>query len=387
MRVIGLISGTSVDGIDAACVDIEGTDLEISVNLLAGMTLPYPAALRSQILDICGGAALTLAEFAVLDEAIARAFAEAVAVLTAQTGPADLIGSHGQTLYHRPPAGDLGYSLQLGRGATLAHLTQIPTVNNFRAADLAAGGQGAPLVSRLDLAILSHPTEARCVQNLGGIGNVTYLPPREQPDWQNHVLGWDTGPGNVLLDLAIAQLTQGQQTYDPGGQWAAQGKPCRPLIEQWLQHSFFHEPPPKSTGRELFSPDYLAQCAAQAEPHGLSPADWLATLTEFTAVSVADSYRQCLPQAPARVLLAGGGSRNTYLCERLTHHLAPATVATTADYGLDPDFKEAIAFAVLAYWRWQGAPGNVPAVTGAQQAVPLGEIHPVMGQNGGYTRA
>lgn len=378
MRVIGLISGTSVDGIDAAFIDISGRDLDIRIKLLASVTYPYPSTLRSRILEVCGGQALSLAELTELDDAIAQEFANAAIHIQESAGvAAQLIGSHGQTVYHRPPAQHLGCSVQLGRGDAIAHLTQIPTVSNFRAADIAAGGHGAPLVSRLDVAVLSHPSQWRCVQNLGGIGNVTALPPRTQANWLNAVRGWDTGPGNVLLDLAIQQLTQGQQVYDPGGQWAAQGKPCLELVQQWLQHPFFAKQPPKSTGRELFSAAYLADRAQDAQPYDLSSADWLATLTEFTALSIADSYRRFLHTPPDEVLLCGGGSRNLYLKRRLTHHLAPAAVLTTDEVGLHSDAKEAIAFAVLAYWRVQGSPGNVPAVTGAIVPIPLGEYHPL----------
>lgn len=379
MRVIGLISGTSVDGIDAAFVEITGDDLDIQVQLIANQTYPYPETLRSQILDVCAGQALNLEQMAQLDDAIATAFAQAALAIQAQAGqPAELIGSHGQTVYHRPPAENLGYTVQWGRGEAIAAQTQLPTISNFRQADLAAGGQGAPLVSRMDVALLSHPHKGRCVQNLGGIGNVTAIPPRSQPDWLTQVKGWDTGPGNVLLDLAIAELTDGQQTYDPGGQWAAQGQPCLTLVQQWLEQPFFSQAPPKSTGRELFSPDYLAQCWQDAQAYNLSAADWLATLTELTAVSVAQSYTQFLANQPAEVLLCGGGSYNTYLKQRLAHHLQPATILTTNDAGLDADAKEAIAFAVLGYWRWRGnAPGNLPAVTGATTELPLGDLHPV----------
>ncbi|MGB0563982.1 MAG: anhydro-N-acetylmuramic acid kinase [Spirulinaceae cyanobacterium] len=381
MYVIGLISGTSVDGIDAAFVEITGTDLDIAVQLLASHTYPYPEGLRSQILSVCAGEPLNLEQMAQLDEAIAAAFAQAALAIQQETGHnAELIGSHGQTVYHRPPDqspySPLGYTVQWGRGAAIATQTGIPTISNFRHADLAAGGQGAPLVSRLDVALLGHDQHFRCVQNLGGIGNVTAIPPRRQSNWLEQVQGWDTGPGNVLLDLAIAQLTDGQQTYDPGGQWAAQGTPCPDLVQKWLQQPFFHQTPPKSTGRELFSPDYLAHCGRDAQDLNLSAADWLATLTEFTACSVAQSYQAFLPQLPQEVLLCGGGSRNDYLQARLAHHLAPATVLTTDAVGLSADAKEAIAFALLGYWRWHNAPGNVPAVTGAKTALPLGELHP-----------
>jgi anhydro-N-acetylmuramic acid kinase len=376
-RVIGLISGTSADGIDAALVDLQGRQLDLSVTLLETASIPYSAALQQDIIAIGQGQPLSMDALANLDDAIAIAFADAAQhLINTAKYPVALIGSHGQTVFHRPPTGDrLGYSLQLGRGSLIAHVTGLPTVSNFRAADLAMGGQGAPLVSPIDAYLLSHPQENRCIQNLGGIGNVTYLPSRAKPDWLAQIHGWDTGPSNTLLDLAVQQLTQGQQQYDRDGQWAAQGKPVLSLVEQWLQQDFFQQSPPKSTGRELFGQAYLERCWQQAQAHHLSDADWLATLTELTVASIVHSYRTFLPELPDRVLLCGGGYRNHYLVQRLTAALAPIPVQTTAAWGLDPDYKEAIAFAVLAYWHRLGLPGNLPQVTGARQAVVLGDLH------------
>lgn len=376
MRVIGLMSGTSVDGIDAALVEISGSQSDLEVKFIAGMTYPYPQELRSQILQVCSGASLPIAELADLDDAIAITFAQAALKIQPESEPAALIGSHGQTVYHRPPQGSqLGYSLQLGRGALIAHLTGITTVSNFRAADLAAGGQGAPLVPIVDQFLLSHPQAHRCIQNLGGIGNVTYLPPAtDQPP---SILGWDTGPANTLLDLAVQFFSQGRQMYDADGAWAATGTPCLPLVEQWLQQPFFDQPPPKSTGRELFGQEYLQQCLTDAEPYHLSPADLLATLTELTAASIHHSYTQFLPRLPDQILLCGGGSQNRYLKQRLQTLFEPIPVGCTSEFGLNADFKEAIAFAVLAYWRILGIPGNLPSVTGAKAAVLLGEVYPV----------
>ncbi|HCF28685.1 MAG TPA: anhydro-N-acetylmuramic acid kinase, partial [Cyanobacteria bacterium UBA11049] len=313
--VIGLISGTSVDGIDAALVNITSTDEDLKVELLAGATYPYAAELRSQILAVCGGAAITVAQLAELDDAIACSFAQAAQNIQNDRPTAQLIGSHGQTVYHRPPSikaggaeeagGDrenspskiqnlkskIGYSLQLGRGVVIAELTGIPTVSNFRVADIAVGGEGAPLVSKVDAYLLSHPQESRCVQNIGGIGNLTYLPARHHPNWEEKIRGWDTGPGNTLLDLAVQQLTNGEKTYDRDGEWAASGSVCNSLIEQWLSQDFFHLPPPKSTGRELFGWEYLQQCLKDAEEYQLSSADLLATLTELTVASIVHSYR------------------------------------------------------------------------------------------------
>ncbi len=384
-RVIGLISGTSVDGIDAALVEISGTELDLKIELVAGATYPYQADLRKRILAVCAGEAISMAELAEIDDAIAFAFAQAAQNIQIGHEPATLIGSHGQTVYHRPP-GDwglgkmfpssrsLGYSLQLGRGALIAHLTGITTVSNFRVADIAVGGHAAPLVPRVDAYLLSHPEEGRCIQNIGGIGNVAYIPPRRD-NWLAKICAWDTGPGNSLLDLAVEHLSAGAKTYDENGNWAASGTPCYPLVEQWLSQDYFHLPPPKSTGRELFGVAYLHQCLQDAEAYQLSPSDLLATLTELTVASIAHSYRTFLPQMPQRVLLCGGGSRNLYLKQRLQLLLASVPVLTTDEVGLNADFKEAIAFAVLAYWRHLGIPGNLPAATGASQEVLLGEIH------------
>jgi len=404
-RVIGLMSGTSVDGIDAALVDIAGTDWDLKVELLAGATYPYPSDLREQILAVCGGAALSMAELAELDDAIALVFAQAAQNIQIGRAPAELIGSHGQTIYHRPleegrgqgaggrgreegrgqGAGgrgkgksELGYSFQLGRGAVIAQLTGIRTVSNFRSADIAAGGQGAPLVPKVDAYLLSHPQVSRCVQNIGGIGNVAYLPTvGDKSLWEQQIRGWDTGPGNTLLDLAVQYLSNGAKTYDQDGRTAATGTPCWMLVEQWLQQDYFQQPPPKSTGREQFGSQYLHQCLVQAEAYDQSPADLLATLTELTVASIIHSYHTFLPQVPEQVLLCGGGSRNLYLKHRLEAQLESVPVLTTDEVGLNADFKEAIAFAVLAYWRELGIPGNLPQVTGASKAVLLGDVHPV----------
>ncbi|MDZ8261132.1 anhydro-N-acetylmuramic acid kinase [Nostoc sp. ChiQUE01b] len=398
-RVIGLISGTSVDGIDAALVEISGTELDLKVELLAGATYPYPAELRERILAVGAGIAISMAELAEIDDAIAQVFAQAAQNIQIGHQPATLIGSHGQTVYHRPPAdrgmenresgigkktnpysllptpySPLGYSLQLGRGALIAHLTKIATVSNFRVADIAIGGHGAPLVPRVDAYLLSHPQEGRCIQNIGGIGNVAYIPPRHG-DWLSKIRAWDTGPGNSLLDLAVEDLSAGAKTYDQDGNWAASGTPCHPLVEQWLNQDYFHLPPPKSTGRELFGVAYLHQCLKDAQTYQLNPADVLATLTELTAASIVHSYRTFLPEMPQRVLLCGGGSGNLYLKQRLQLLLGSIPVWTTDEVGLSTDFKEAIAFAVLAYWRHLGIPGNLPTATGAPQEVLLGEIH------------
>ncbi|MGF1458204.1 MAG: anhydro-N-acetylmuramic acid kinase [Leptolyngbyaceae cyanobacterium] len=385
MRVIGLISGTSVDGVDGATVEIEGQGYDLSLTVIGGTTLAYPPAIRQQALAVGAGESVTMADLATLDEAIAQVFARLAQDLMQTYGPVDLIASHGQTVFHRPRGATaesgavtaLAYSVQLGRGAAIAHLTQCPTVSNFRQADIAAGGEGAPLVPPVDLALLSHPTQYRCVQNIGGIGNVALLPPWPIPHQgaPPKVLGWDTGPGNSLIDLAVETFSAGQKTYDQDGTWAAQGSPSLRLVEQWLSHPYFEQLPPKSTGRELFGRDFWRQCFADTQALDLSPADVLASLTELTALSIARSYHNFLPTLPAEMLLCGGGSQNPYLVERIRQHLPGIAVQSTTDVGIPADLKEAIAFAVLGYWRHQGFPGNLPSVTGAQAGMLLGDLY------------
>jgi anhydro-N-acetylmuramic acid kinase len=376
MLVIGLMSGTSVDGIDAALVEIQGTTNDLQVTSIAGETYPYPPALRQQILDVCAGQPISMADLAALDESIAQCFADAVRRIQPAGTEAKLIGSHGQTVFHQPAQGGrLGYSQQIGRGAVIAQATGINTIDDFRTADIEAGGQGAPLVPKTDAYLLGDAKHHLCIQNIGGIGNCTYLPPHADADWESKVLGWDTGPGNSLMDLAVIALTNGQKTYDANGDWAAQGQVDQALVEQWLQQEYFRTPPPKSTGRELFGKEYLAACRQDAVH--LTDVDFLATITDLTAASIADSYRRFLPRLPDRVLLCGGGARNEFLKARLQGHLPQAEVLTTAEAGVDSDFKEAIAFALLAYWRWHEIPGNLPMVTGARSAVLLGKIHQV----------
>ena len=383
MKVIGLMSGTSVDGIDAALVNISGREKNLKVELLNGETFAYPPELRAKILAVCSGQKISMLELAVLDDDIATQFAIAAQQIQVNQPKAELIGSHGQTVYHRPPVKTkdksnsslLGYSLQLGRGDIIAQNNQIQTVSNFRAADIAAWGEGAPLVPKIDACLLSHPTKSRAIQNIGGIGNVAYFPASQTVNWSQQICGWDTGPGNALLDLAIARLTKGEKTYDHDGQWAAKGIPDHRLVKHWLEQDFFLQSPPKSTGRELFSQEYLDQCWQEMDQVQLNDSDRLATLTELTVASIIQSYEQFLPQIPDEVLLCGGGSNNSYLRQRLQAELTSAHITTTDEVGLDSNFKEAIAFAVLAYWRINSIPGNLPQVTGARKPTLLGSIY------------
>ncbi len=385
MKIIGLMSGTSVDGIDAALTEVSGEGYAVKVELIKGVTYPYSDEVRSQILALCADQPISLSALADLDDAIAQHFIQAIQVLNADLSTVDLIGSHGQTLHHRPPAlynGNgkkrLGHTFQLGRGDLIAQATRCTTISNFRVADIALGGEGAPLVPIIDACLLSQPDRDLAVQNIGGIGNVTYLPPwdrsRSAQAPPEGIRGWDTGPGNALIDWAVATFSNGQKTYDKNGEWAAAGTVSQALIDRWLEHPFFLLPPPKSTGRELFGAACAQQCWQEAQQAGLSKADLIATLTDFTAATIELSYRKFLPEIPTEILIGGGGSRNLYLMNKLQQRLPDSIVRSTEASGLDADYKEAIAFAILAYWRIHNTPGNLPSVTGAARPCLLGEL-------------
>ena len=378
--IIGLMSGTSVDGIDAALVEIGDRQGTLNTHLIAGHTYSYPEDLRTEILAVCAGEPRSLQQICELDDRIAASFAQAaIAVMQEGNRQPDLIASHGQTVFHRPPTPSkaehqtkMGYSVQLGRGAVIAELTGIQTISDFRTADIEAGGQGAPLLPMIDALLLTDADKYRACQNIGGISNVTFLPPSAAED-QGQVFGFDNGAGNVLIDMAVQKLFG--EPYDRDGAIARQGQANLDLINQWLKQDFFVTPPPKSTGRELFSPAYLEQCLAECQDFNLNNYDMLATITEFTARAIAKSYRDFLPVFPDQVLISGGGGRNGYLMERLRDLLTPANVLTTDAIGLCADSKEAIAFAILGYLRIKERFGNLPTVTGAKRSVLLGKIY------------
>jgi len=360
---LGLISGTSADSIDAVLVGFNRS----MPQLLASHAHPWPADLRDRMLALAQSeAALDMDAFGRLDVEIGHCFADAALQLLAQSGTAAqdvrAIGSHGQTLRHRP-TGAFPFTLQLGDPSVIAERCRIDVVADFRRADIAAGGQGAPLLPALHAMLLGRPGFARVVLNLGGIANITVL------DSDGSVRGFDTGPANGLLD-AWCQRHQGEP-FDRDGAFASSGQASSGLLDAMLADSYFVLPPPKSTGREHFHLDWLVTHAPLA---GLSPADVQATLLELTARSVVTAITQQAPRAE-EVLVCGGGVHNGALMRRLGELLAPRIVLSTSRYGIDPDFLEATAFAWLARQRLLGLPGNMPAVTGARGPRVLGAIY------------
>ena len=372
---IGLMSGTSADSIDAACVRFAGAPPRLDWELLSFITLPMTAELRQEIFAAFRPETGTVDKLCQLNFTLGEWFAKASleAVKAANLTPAqvDFIGSHGQTVWHIPPNSGEGVAstLQLGNPAVIAERTGITVVSDFRSRDMAAGGQGAPLVPFVDNLLLSHPTLSRAVQHIGGIGNVTWLP----AGGAGEAFGFDTGPGNMLLDRAAEVLTQGQMHCDMDGKMAFAGKIQENFLQKWMsEEPYFTRKPPKSTGRELFG---VQRCDVYLkEMAGLPKEDILATLTAFTARSTAEAYKNFLPALPDEVLLCGGGARNPAIAAMLQKELPTSRIGRTEDAGLPGDSKEAVAFAVLGYETMNRRPGNLPAATGAKGPVILGSI-------------
>ena len=359
---LGLISGTSADGIDAALVAFEP-----HLQLVHGRTYAWDAATRERLIALGqGGEAKSLDELGELDVQVAQAFAEAATTLIDEAGieraRVRAIGSHGQTVRHRPEA-RFPFTWQIGDGNVIAERSGIATVADFRRRDVAAGGHGAPLMPAFHAAMLHSPDEDRAVLNLGGIANFTLLP-RE-----GVVRGFDTGPANALLDAWCERHTG--KVYDAGGAFAAQGRVDEALLARLLDDPWFVLPPPKSTGREQFHLDWVESRLRGDEV----PADVQATLLELSAATAADALLATQPQTK-RVLVCGGGVHNPLLMARLAARLPGCTVESTAAHGLDPDFVEAMGFAWLARETLAGRPGNLPSVTGAKRPRVLGVVYP-----------
>lgn len=369
---IGLISGTSADGIDAALVRFTGDDDNSQCELVHGRTYAWPDELRSRLIELGQGAPVeSLDEVGTLDVRIGAHFAAAALQVAGEAGIAarevQAIGSHGQTVRHRPAGaafdGNHPFTLQLGDAHVIAERSGITTVADFRRRDVAAGGHGAPLLPALHNALLHSVQEDRAVLNLGGIANFTLLPRHGE------VRGFDTGPANALMDAWCARHTG--QAFDAGGAFAAQGTCDSALLQRLLDEAWFALPPPKSTGREVFHLDWV-----QARLHGgEAAADVQATLLELTAASVADALLAHQP-GTRRVLVCGGGVHNARLLERIAARLPDAKVESTARHGVDPDFVEAMGFAWLARQAMLRKPGNLPSVTGARGPRVLGVVHP-----------
>ncbi len=370
--VAGVMSGTSLDGIDVAIARIVGTGRNIKMETLAFASTPYPAALREVLHRNTEAATSNVRDLSQLNALLGRLFAEAVATTAEAVGVTlDLIGSHGHTVHHVPVpehfAGQEGVAstFQLGDPVVMAVRLGVPVVGDFRTPDVALGGQGAPLVPYFDYALFADADEHRALLNLGGIANVTILPAGCEP---GNVTAFDTGPANMVLDALAARLFG--EPFDRDGQHAAAGTVDETLLGELLADDYFHRPPPKSTGREAFGTDYVDALLAR----DLAPNDLLATASALTARSIADALTRFAPVRPDVVIASGGGVHNRDLMRRLADALAPVRVRTTAEFGVDPDAKEALCFALLAHEFVNGVPTNLPSVTGAARPVLLGTL-------------
>ena len=378
--VIGLMSGTSVDGIDAAVVEIMGNGLETEVDLIAFETFPFPSGVPQRVLALCQRDTGRVDDICEMNFYIGHLFAEAVNYILKKSGirasDIDLIGSHGQTIHHLPKDANTSRypsTLQIGEPAVIAHETGIPTIADFRVADMAAGGQGAPLVSYIDYLLFCDSVKTIGLLNIGGIANLTVLPANGT---FNSVSAADTGPGNMCIDAVITEITQGSEGYDKAGKRAAQGAPYQQLIDEWLKHPFFHQSPPKTTGREMFGHTYAMECLAACRKHQLLDNDCIATLTELTVQTIADYITRFITgQSLIDVLyVSGGGVHNQTIMRRLDELLADTSVEPVDNSGISADAKEAIAFAILANETLHGNAGNLPSATGASVRKVLGKF-------------
>lgn len=384
--VAGLMSGTSLDGVDAVVVRLDGSGRGLQMDVRAFVSMPFPEALRALLLENSAEATSSVRALSQLNVRLAHLYAEAVQQAVGEAGLSlgdlDLVGSHGQTVHHVPEAADCAgaavtSTLQIGDPSVLANRLGVPVVGDFRVADMALGGQGAPLVPYLDFVHFASDVETRGLLNLGGIANLTVLPRGAGPA---DVYAFDTGPSNMLIDALVQRFFA--EPYDRGGARATTGRVQDALLERLLEDPYYAQPPPKSTGRERYGAAFverlLAEADVQAPPADVQtrPEDLLATATALTAESIYDAYRRFVEaRHPLDVLIAaGGGTHNRLIMQRLAERFAPVPVRPIEDYGLSADAKEALCFAVLAHEFLNGVPTNLPSVTGARRATLLGKL-------------
>jgi anhydro-N-acetylmuramic acid kinase len=380
MRVLGLISGTSADGIDVALARIEGAPPRLRARLENFLTVGYPAPVRRAILRIAEGAETTAEEISQLNFLVGELFAEAAlaACRRFRVSPAkiDLLGSHGQTIYHQGRASrflvrPVASTLQIGEPAAIAARTGIPVVADFRPADMASGGQGAPLVPFVDFLLYRDARHGRVALNIGGIANVTVIPPASRPE---EVLAFDTGPGNMVIDALVHQFTRGRRAFDRGARLAVRGRPIRRILDRLLADPYLRQPPPKSAGREQYGRAYVARLLSMAR--NARPEDVVATATLLTPLSILDALnRYVFPRTRIdELIVSGGGAHNPLIVAQLGAGLGRVRLRRAEELGVSEDAKEAFAFAVLAYESWNHRPANLPAATGARHPAILGKV-------------
>jgi anhydro-N-acetylmuramic acid kinase len=379
MRIAGIMSGTSLDGIDVAIIDITGSGFKAKINVLTSHSVPYPRKIREALLAISNANANT-GDISRLNFLLGELYAEALEETAERAqiplSSIKLIGCHGQTIFHEGQSAQyLGKKVtstfQIGESSIITERTGIDVISNFRERDIAAGGKGAPLVPYLDYMLIRHRGRGRVAINIGGIANLTAIPANTNTD---RVIAFDTGPGNIVIDQLVTRITQGAQTYDRDGAIAASGEVDPKLLAKLLRDKYFRQKPPKTAGREQYGSDYVSKLLDTE----LSSEDLIATATALTAESIAAGVRNfVLPDMRVdEIFVSGGGTHNVTLMRMLRKAMDPIPVKETTEVGLDVDAKEAIAFAVLAYETLHSRPSNIPMATGAKRAVVLGKITP-----------
>lgn len=382
--VIGLVSGTSVDGIDAALVRISGEPTAPQIQLLGFREMPFPAGVKEAVFAAFRPETSGVDHLCRLDYALGHLFADAALGIIAQCGltpdDVDLIGFAGQTVYHIPAREDVfgistGSTLQLGEAAVVAERTGTLTVADLYTRDVAAGGKGAPLTPFGDYVMFRNSGKAIAIHNIGGIANVTAFPAGASPE---QVIGFDTGPGNMVIDAMVRHVTGGRLEYDRDGNLAAEGQVSEALLAELMADSYIAAPPPKATGRELYGDQYSQHVLERAAFHGVAGADLVATVTALTAASIALNYQRfVLPRIPvSEIVVAGGGAFNPTLLRFIQERMPGISVRTFEHYGFSSKAREAIAFALIANATLAGVPNNLPSVTGAKRPVVLGKLVP-----------
>ncbi len=374
------MSGTSADGIDAALTRISGYGTATKAELASFLFTPFPPAVREAVLAVAGGRKTCAADFCRLKTLLGGLYAEACLALCRQAGiptsQVDLVGSHGQTVWHIPQPEDylgrtIAGTLQIGEDSVIAEAMGCPVVGDFRVRDMAAGGQGAPLVPYTEYLLYREEERTVALQNIGGIGNVTVLPAGCALE---DVTAFDTGPGNMVMDALVQRLTDGRLTYDKGGRLAAGGTVSKELLAWMLADPYLEKKPPKTTGREVYGEAYVARLLARADGLGVGLQDVLATATRFTAEAIAVGLDRFAPAPPERLVVGGGGSWNRTLLDHLRDCLPGCRVVTNEDLGFNSDAKEAVAFAILANEAVFASCNNAPSATGARNPVVMGKL-------------
>lgn len=377
---VGLMSGTSADGVSAVLVEIEGNWLNTKFKIIGHKTYPYPNEVREKIFELFDPETGTVDKICTMNFILGKIFAQAALKIAEECGfpigDVDFIASHGQTIHHMPRKIRIANyesksTLQIGEPSVIAEETGVLTIADFRPKDVAAGGEGAPISAYADYIIFRSSKASRAIQNIGGIANVTYIPKSAD---LSEVIAFDTGPGNMLIDAMVKRVTDGKMKYDFNGKLAAKGRISEELLSWLMNHPYIHRKPPKTTGREEFGEKFAEKVFEKAAELGVKGEDLIATVTMYTAKTIAESYRRFLPTMPDEVIVGGGGSYNKTLMKMLKEEIEEAKIMTHEDFGIPAQAKEPLVMVILANEVIHGHFNNIPSATGASRKVIMGKI-------------